>query len=175
MYDRNGLELTPQADTMNTYKLTTVELNKRKYGAYARARETRNGEWTMFKIGYFADPRDAAYIAQKFAEEFDQDRVRQLVTDRQFDEMAALFVATTEIPEWKYPAEGMLIEDILNDYGYKRNRVLDAREALVEAIKLFGKRAPALNMVKDYIARVDQLYKAGKSYREAAREVVAAF
>lgn len=172
MYDRNGLELTPQTNTMNSYKMTTIEVKKRKYGAYARAMETRNNEWTMYKIGYFNDPRDAAYIAQEFATHYDNAQIRQMVTDCTFDSIAQQFIANTEIPEWQYPAEGLLIEDILNDYEYKYNHVINARDALIEAIKVFGKKTPSLTHAKSYIDKVEELYMKGNSYREAARKVV---
>lgn len=175
MYDRNGLQLsTANAETLNSYRLTAVDLKVRKYSAYARAsRPKGNLQWSMFKVGkLFDDPRDAAYIAQEFEKQYTQDQVRTMVTDETFYDVARDFVENIEIPKWDYPAEGLLIEDILNDYGYKVNRVDNAREALVEAINVFGLTTPPLKKGKELINTVNKYYETGMTYREAARKTM---
>lgn len=173
MYDRNGLQLSASNDskTLNSYRLTAVDMTHKKYNAYARAsRPKGNMQWSMFKIGnLFEDARDAAFVAQEFEKEYTQEQVRTMVTDGVFYDVAREFVENLDIPEWQYPAEGLTIEDITNDYGYKVNRVDNAREALVEAISVFNKKTPPLKEAKVLINKVNKLYNGGLSYREAAR------
>lgn len=172
MFDRNGLQLsTALAETLNTYRLTTVDLKTKKYSAYARAsRPEGNLQWAMFKIGtQLKDPRDAAFIAQEFEKQYTLDQVRQMVTDDTFYDIAKNFAETIEIPEWQYPAEGLTIEDILNDYGYKQNYVPDAKSALREVISVFNMKAPPLKDIKSLVEKVEALFNTGMTYREAAR------
>jgi hypothetical protein len=175
MYDRNGLQLsTAKANTLNSYRLTAVDLKNKKYAAYARASKPKgNMQWSMFNIGnLYKDPRDAAYVAQEFEKIYNPDQVRQMVTDGVFYDVAREFVENTDIPDWQFPAEGILIEDILNDYGYKNNYVSDAKSALQEAVKVFGIKVPSLKEIPSLISQVENLYKDGCSYREAARKVM---
>lgn len=175
MYDRNGLQLTTaNTETLNTYRLTAVDLTIRKYSAYARASSPKgNMQWSMFKIGsLFDDPRDAAFVAQEFEKQYDKDTVRQMVTDGTFYDIAREFKKNIEIPEWKFPAEGLLVEDILNDHGYKTNYVPDSKTALQEVIKVFGLKVPALKEVPAIVKKVEVLYNEGFTYREAARQVM---
>lgn len=174
MYDRNGLELTPKANTMNSYKYTAVDLTAKKFTAYARATQKHSKEWNIFRIGNFKDPRDAAYIGQKFADEHTKEYVRTLHTDGEWAEYAALWISEQDIPEWKYEAEGMTIDDITGENTYKINRVDDAKEALREWISMKGIKVPPLNMVNNLIQSVNQLYQNGKSYRQAVRELLPA-
>jgi hypothetical protein len=175
MYDRNGLQLAASNDpkTKNSYRMTSVDLKERKYFAYARASRPKGQmQWSMFKIAGFNDPRDAAFVAQEFEKQHKSEYIRELVTDGLFYKYAKEFAQNIDIPEWKYPAEGYLIEDHLNDYGYKVNRVDSARDALVEAIKVFGLKPPSLKEVPNLIAAVEKNYEEGMSYREAARNVM---
>lgn len=171
MFDRNGLQLSPMGtETLNTYRLTSVDLTTKKYNAYARA-STPNGnkQWSMFKIGtQFKDPRDAAFIAQEFEKCYSHEQVRQMHTDGTFYEIAREFSEAQDIPEWKYPAEGLLVEDILNDYGYKQNYVSDAKSALREAIQIFKVKVPNLKEIPELVKSVEVLYEKGITYRDAA-------
>jgi hypothetical protein len=175
MYDRNGLQLsTATAETLNSYRLTSVDLATKKYSAYAQAsRPKGQNQWSMFHIGtQFKDPRDAAFIAQEFEKAYNKDQVRQMHTDGILYDVGREFVANTEIPEWQYPAEGLLIEDILNDYGYKQNYVPDSKSALREVIAVFKLKPPVLKEVKGLVDQVEKLYNKGMTYREAARKVM---
>jgi hypothetical protein len=170
MYDHNGLELTPMAETMNSYKMTNVNLTRKKFAAYARATAKHAKEMSMFDIAYFDDPRDAAFIAQEFAKKFSKETVRSMVTDGTFKETAKEFAQNLEIPEWKYQAEGFSIEELLNGgyEEYKKNYAATAKDALVEAIKVLGKKTPDLKTSKIIIEKVENLYKTGMNYRDAA-------
>ena len=170
-YDRNGLELSPMAETMNAYKMTTVDRLTKKFTAYARGDQTGDIV-SIFEIGEFKDPRDAAFVGQEFAKVYTKEQVRLMREAGTFREVANTFKANIDIPVWKYPAEGLTMEEILGDYGYKTNRVEDARAAVVEALKLFNKKAPPLAFAKMVVAEVEARYKAGQSYRQAAKEVV---
>lgn len=173
MYDRNGLQLSKATESLNSYYRTAVDMTVRKYAAYAQASRSKgNNEWAMFNIGLFKDPRDAAYVAQEFEKQYTKEQIRQMVTDQTFRQIANDFVENLEIPEWKYPAEGILIEDILNDYGYKMNYVNNAKEALREVISVFGITPPSLKEVQKLVDQVEEKYKSGISYREAARIVM---
>jgi hypothetical protein len=171
MFDRNGLELSPVADTKNAYKLTSVNVKRGKFNAYARSAFRNKNEFTMCNFAKFDDPRDAAFVAQEFAKEYDKEAVRQMVVDGTFLEVANEFVAGLEIPEWKFPAEGLTIDDILCDYSYTKNHVPTARDALIEVFKVFGGKPPAVAEATKMIKKVDELYNSGMSYREAARQV----
>lgn len=176
MYDHNGLELTPATDTMNAYRRTAVDLTAKRFTAYASAKARFKDDWTMYKIGLYKDPRDAAYVAQQFEKIYDREKCRQLVTDGLFEEVAREFRETIEIPEWQYPAEGFSIEELLNGgyEEYKMNYVDNARDALREAIKVYNKPAPALSVAKVMINKVEELYKKGMTYRLAAKQIVEA-
>ena len=173
MYDRNGLQLSQQANTLNSYRMTAVDMTTKKYVAVARAKQTTGkNQWTMFNIGLYTDPRDAAFVASEFEKRYTADQIRQMVTNGEFRDVATEFKESIEIPEWNFPAEGLLIEDILSDYSYKKNYVLDAKEALREVIQAFKLRPPTIDAIKDLVACVEQKYQAGKSYREAAKETM---
>jgi len=172
-YDRNGLKLSPVSNSLNSYLHTAVNLNNKKYAAYAQAsRPNGQNQWAMFKIGFFEDPRDAAFVAQSFQNKYTRENIRQMVTDNIFDEIVSEFMETIEIPEWVYPPEGILMEDIISDYGYKKNRVSDAKDALREVISVFGLKPPPLKDVKNIVSDVEALYKKGMTYREAARKIM---
>jgi hypothetical protein len=95
-----------------------------------------------------------------------------MITDCTFDDVCVEFLCEIEIPEWEYAAEGMLIEDITNDYGYRQNYVNNASEALKEAISVFKLKTPDLKSAKKLIDLVEKKYKEGISYREAAKNVL---
>jgi hypothetical protein len=172
-YDRNGLQLSSIAKSRNAYLHTAVDINRKKYAAYAQAsRPLGAQQWAMFPIGFFDDPRDAAFVAQSFQDKYNRDNIRQMVEDGEFNQVASDFVKNLDIPEWKYPAEGILIEDILCDYGYKNNIVPDAKVALREVITVFELKTPPLKDVKGLIDQVEKLYKSGMTYRESARIVM---
>jgi hypothetical protein len=169
-YDRNGLEFSTIADTMNSYRYTAVDVKCKKYVAYAQAaRPKGNNQWAMFPIAEYDDPRDAAYVGQTFATKYSRDEIRQMVTDETFRDSCKKFIADIEIPVWQYPAEGLLIEDITNDYGYKQNYVNSATEALKEAIAIFKMKIPDLKSAKVLVNLVETKYKEGMSYRDAAK------
>lgn len=172
-YDLNGLQLTPAADTMNTYRLTAVNLREQKFSAYAASRPSHRNEFSMHTIGLYSDPRDAAFVAQEFEKRYNKDEVRTLVKDGLFAAVARHFRETIEIPEWQYPAEGLTIEEMLGG-SYTRNYVDNARDALVEAIKVTGAKAPPLAQAKALMARVEELVRGGITYRMAARQVITA-
>lgn len=172
-YDLNGLQLTPAADTMNTYRLTAVNLREQKFSAYAASRPSHKDEWSMHRIGLYSDPRDAAFVAQEFEKCYNKDQVRVLVKDGIFNEVAKEFRENLEIPEWQYPAEGLTIEEMLGG-SYTRNYVDNARDALVEVIKVSGAKAPPLAQTKTLMARVEELVRGGITYRMAARQVIGA-
>jgi hypothetical protein len=174
MYDRNGLKLAAShGDTLNSYYKTSVDTYAKSYKALAYATRTKgNNQWAMFEIGGYDDPRDAAYAASIFEAEYSRETVRSLVSDGGFKEVAIEFRKKLEIPEWKYPAEGLLIEDILGENSYKTNHVSDARAALLEIIKLKKLPAPNLKKAKEMIDAVQAEYEKGVTYREAARMVM---
>lgn len=171
MYDRNGLELTPVQTSMNAYKFTAVNVAGRNYTAYAQATRNR-GIYSMVTIAKFADARDAAHVGQEFAKNYTESQVYQMVIDKTFEQTAADFVGALGMPEWQFPAEGLDWDDIVGGVGYEKNRVDNAREALVEALKIASKPTPTLTTAKKLIADVEKLYKDGASYREAAKLVV---
>lgn len=172
-FDRNGLELTPAADTLNAYRLTAVNTKTKKFSAYAAGTRKSNQEFNMFNIGYYDDPRDAAYVAQEFEKKVSKSQVREMATDGTFAEFAKDFRSNIEIPEWVYPAEGMSIDEMLNT-TYKRNYVVTAREALVEAIKVFNKPVPSLKDAAAMIKKVEAFVKEGMTLRAAAAKVIGA-
>ncbi len=172
-FDRNGLELTPVADSLNSYRLTAVNTKTKKFSAYAAGTRKSNQEFNMFTIGLYDDPRDAAYVAQEFEKKVSKAQVREMATDGTFAEFAKEFRSNIEIPEWVYPAEGMSIDEMLNT-TYKKNYVLNAREALVEAINVFKKPVPSLKDAGKMIAKVEAAVKEGMTLRAAAAMVVAA-
>jgi hypothetical protein len=172
-YDRNGLELSAVAETLNSYRYTAVEVKRKKYVAYAQAaRPKGDKQWAMFHIAEYDDPRDAAHVAQTFMTKYSKEEIRQMVTDETFNDVCEKFLAEIEIPTWQYPAEGLLIEDITNDYGYKRNYVNSASEALKEAIAIFKIKTPDLKTAKVLVNMVEMKYKEGMSYRDAAKVVM---
>ena len=172
MYDRNGLELTTAAaDTLNSYRLTAVSIKNRKFIAISNQSYQRKGEWTMFNIGMFKDPRDAAYVAQEYERQYGKHITRQKVTDGEWREFANDFVKNIDIPEWVFPAEGLSIDEMTGESGYRRNHVESAREALVEALQLLKRKIPPLSEVPTLIKKVENKYNTGLSYREAAKEV----
>jgi len=175
MYDRNGLELSPVAESNNAYKLTSLCVRTQMFNAYARSAygtSNRDKEFTMCNFARFKDPRDAAHAAQEFSKQYDKYAILSMVTDGTFREIAGEFAKDLDYPEWKYPAEGMTIQDILGESGYKINRVCDSRAALVEAFQVLACKPPAAAWTKVMIDQVDVLYEAGLDYRTAARQVV---
>lgn len=170
-YDLNGLELTPVSDSLNAYRLTAVDTTNEKYSAYAASKPTHKNEWSMHTIGLYKDPRDAAYVAQEFAKLYDKVKVRQMIIDGTFTEVAREFRENIEIPEWKYPAEGLSFEDILGG-KYKTNYVNNAKDALLEAMRVFNIKAPALDAAKKMMAEVENLVRQGMTYRNAAHKIV---
>jgi hypothetical protein len=171
MYDRNGLELTPVQTSMNAYKFTAVNVAGRNYTAYAQATRNR-GIYSMITIAKFDDARDAAFVGQEFAKKFTISQAYEMVLDKTFDAVASEFVTSIDMPVWQFPAEGLDWDDIVGGAGYEKNRVDNAREALVEALKIASKPAPALTAAKKLIDSVEKLYSDGMSYREAAKLVV---
>lgn len=172
-YDKNGLQLSPVAETRNTYRRTAVDMTQRKFSAYAASRPTRLNEWAMHTIGLYKDPRDAAYVAQEFEKLYDKVAVRQMIIDDTFTEVAKEFRENIDIPEWKFEAEGLTIEEMLGETGYKRNYVDNARDALIEALHVAGIKTPALKEAKLMMAAVEKLVsKNGMTYRRAAKKVV---
>jgi hypothetical protein len=173
MYDRNGLELSPVAETFNSYRLTAINMSKRKYTAYAQAsRDRGEKQWSMFNIADFDDPRDAAFVAQEFAKLYDRYQIRQMVTDGSFREVCKEFLSNLEIPEWQFPAEGLSFEDITGDYGYRQNYVSDARQAVLEVIRMYQMPTLDLAAAKQKIAEVEKFYARGLTLREAAKFVM---
>lgn len=174
-YDSNGLELTTSlADTLNTYLYTAVDQKNRRFDAIAiPGFPAHANRFNMIDIASYKDPRDAAFIAQEFAKEFSKEEIRTMIIDGTFRETAKQFAATTEIPEWQFPAEGLDFDDILSDYKYDRNWHETARDALVEVFKNIPGKRPALKEVNRLIKMVEE-YKAKHScpYRTAARAVV---
>lgn len=171
MYDRNGLELSPIQDSLNAYKFTAVNPKIRAYSAYAQSTR-KKGIYSMVTIARFDDARDAAFVGQEFAKRYNEQEVYQMVIDKTFDDVAKDFVDNLVMPVWQYPAEGLDWDDILGNDGAKKNRVDNARDALVEALKDAGKAAPAIVQAKKMIAEVEALYQTGVSLREAAKNVV---
>lgn len=169
MYDRNGLELTSVSDAKTAYKHTAANVKQRNYSAVVSA---KGANFRMQTIGQFNDDRDAAFIGQEFARLYDEIAVGQMVVDGTFREIADTFVLTTDTPEWQYPSEGMTFDEMIGDETYTKNRVASAREALVEAINTFNQPTPPIKEAKKLIEKVEQLYKGGISYREAARVVL---
>lgn len=174
MYDHNGLELTPMSDTMNSYKMTAVDLTKKKFIAYVRSAVRSKNEFSMFNISFHNDPRDAAFVAQEFAKKYSKEVVRSMVIDGTFKEFAKEFSENLEIPVWKYYAEGFSIEELINGgfEEYQKNYAATAKDAIVEAIKVLGKKTPDLKTAKAIIEKVENLYKTGMSYRAAANQIL---
>ena len=171
IYDQNGLQLSEVAETMNAYRLTAVDKTVKKFVAYARAARSSNDEWSMYDLGFFKDPRDAAYAAQEFELLYTKEQIRQMVIDKVFYETARDYRETLEIPEWQYPAEGLDMDDILGG-SYKMNYVNNAREALVEALGVMNKKVPVLAIAKLMMNEVEKLVKNGTTYRNAAHKIV---
>lgn len=170
-YDQNGLELTPVSNSLNAYRLTAVDVTTQKYAAYAASKPTHKNEWSMHTIHLYKDPRDAAFVAQEFAKVYDKVAVRQMIIDGSFNQVAKEFRENLEIPEWKYQAEGLTFEDILGG-KYKTNYVNNAKDALVEALRVFNMKAPALKIATKMMAEVENLVKNGMTYRSAAAAIV---
>ena len=172
-YDMNGLQLTSVSESKNSYRLTAVDLKQKKIAAYAASKPPHQNVWSMHNIGLYKDPRDAAFVAQEFEKRYNKIAVRQMVVDGTFYDIAREFRENIEIPEWKYPAEGMTIEEMIGD-KYKTNYVNNARDALVEALKVANIKAPAIHKAKEMMNLVEKLVKNGITYREAAKKVVSA-
>lgn len=173
MEDLNGLELSPQSKSNNAYLYTTFIARRKKYSAYARMDYKRKGEWQMYEIGTFEDSRDAAFIAQMFAKHYTREAVREMVEDGSFPIVTNQFVCEMSIPEWKHPAAGLDIEDIIGGSRYELNFVCDAKEALRECIKVFKLPVPPLKKLPDLVAKVNTLYEyEGMTYRNAAKKAL---
>lgn len=172
MYDLNGLELTQVADSLNSYKLTAVDTKIRKISAYAASRPNHKNDFSMHTIGQYNDPRDAAYVGQEFAKRYDKVTVKQMVIDGTFRAVANEFRESIEIPEWKFRAEGLDFDDIFGG-KYEKNYMDNSRDALLEAIRVLGKKTPALPEAKKLMAEVDKLVNAGGiTFRQAAHKLV---
>lgn len=171
-YDHNGLELTPVSNSLNAYRLTAVDLTTQKYSAYAASKPTHKNEWSMHTIYLYDDPRDAAFVAQEFAKIYDKVAVRQMIIDGTFSHIAKEFRENIDIPEWKYQYEGLSFDDILGK-KYKTNYVNNAKDALVEALRVFNIKTPPLKIASKMMAEVENLVAAGMNYRAAAKNVVA--
>ena len=167
----NGLQLTPVYDSKNSYRLTAVDLTQKKFAAYAASKPPHNNVWSMHTIGMYKDPRDAAYVAQEFEKVYTKEQVRQMIVDATFTETARDFRENIEIPEWRYRAEGMSIDEMIGG-NYKTNYVDNAKDALVEAIRVHGVKAPALAIAKKMMAEVENLVRQGMTYRYAAHKIV---
>jgi hypothetical protein len=177
MFDHNGLELSPVAESMNAYKMTAVSLTRKKFSAYANAKPRFKNEFAMYSIGMYNDPRDAAYVAQEFAKQYTPEQTRQMVIDGSIYQIAKEFRENIEIPEWKFSAEGLTINELING-GYEmfnHNYVDNAKDALIEAIKVYNKKTPALNEVKKIMETIEKLHDDGETYRNAAKEIVSGF
>ena len=174
MYDRNGLELSPVSHrTMNSYKFTTVDLKIKRYNAYASIHSKyENENFGMVTIRAYKDPRDAAFVGQEFNKMYNKFVARELQDAGDLRDVITDFLENVEIPEWKFPSEGLSIEELLGEVKYRTNRVDSAKEALIEAIKLTGSKPPALNLINEIVKKVEKLYKEGLTYREAALEVI---
>jgi len=170
-YDRNGLQLSPKGETHNAYRMTYVDFTRKKFAAYARGNETES-HISIKRIGYFDDPRTAAFVAQEFEKKYDKVQVDYLIDSGTFVQTVVEFTGSIDIPEWQYPAEGMTKDDLDSEFVYKFNRVDNAREALVEAIQLTGVTVPPVKKAKLMIKEVENLYKLGISYRDAAMKTV---
>lgn len=170
-YDQNGLELTPVSNSLNAYRLTAVDVTAQKYAAYAASKPTHKNEWSMHTIGLYKDPRDAAFVAQEFAKIYDKFAVRQMVIDCTLNQVAKDFRESIDIPEWKYQAEGLSFDDILGG-KYNTNYVNNAKDALVEALRVSNMKAPALKVAIEMMSKVENLVKSGMTYRSAAKFVV---
>lgn len=170
-YDMNGLQLTSVSESKNSYRLTAVDLSQKKIAAYAASKPPHNNVWSMHKIGLYKDPRDAAFVAQEFEKKYDKSAVRQMIVDGTFYEIAREFRETIEIPEWKYPAEGMTIDEMIGG-KYKTNYVNNSRDALLEAIRIANIKVPPINKAKEMMNSVEDFVRSGITYREAAKKVV---
>lgn len=174
MYDHNGLELSPvDSNTMNSYKFTAVDLTTKRYWAYARSDLWKIAKkFSMHNIHSYKDPRDAAFVGQEFNKAFSNEQVRELIRSGDFRDVVNEFLENLEIPVWKYPAEGLLIEDILNDYKFEKNYCDTAQEALREYFANFDGPRPALDKVKRMIARVEKYAKENFcGYRVAVKNI----
>lgn len=166
--DRNGLELSPVGHSANAYKFTAIRVNARGWSAYARGMETGKEVSIHNFSKTFKDERDAAYVAQMFALAYDKEAVTKLVQEGNFLEVTKKFVAEIELPEWKYASEGLDVEDFQSgDYG--TNRVDNLRVAIVEAIKLSGRKAPSIAIAKQITDDAQRLVDYGLSMRAAAK------
>ena len=175
MYDRNGLELTnAERESFNTYKFTAVDFKERKFTAYAPSTKYNNWNFCMHTIRHYRDPRDAAFVAQEFHKIYDRHAVSDMINAGTFREICNEFIENLDIPEWKYPAEGYTIEELLGEKViYKKNYVGNAREALLEAFEVFNvTNRPSLDAAKKMMNRVEELYRNGMTYRQAAAEVI---
>jgi hypothetical protein len=170
-YDMNGLQLTSVSESKNSYRLTAVDLKQKKIAAYAASKPPHQNVWSMHNIGLYKDPRDAAFVAQEFEKQYDKIVVRQMIVDGTFYDIAREFRDNIEIPEWKYPAEGMTIDEMLGS-KYKTNYVNNARDALLEAMRVENIKPPTVNKSKEMMAAVEALVRTGITYRQAAKEVV---
>lgn len=170
--DRNGLELSPNQESLNAYRLTSVNTKGKYYSANAYSNPDRRLTYAMHLIKNCKDPRDAAFIAQEFEKHYSRDVVTDMVLSGDFKQAVEEFLSNLEIPEWKYPAEGLTFEEMECDWGYKKNYVTDAREALIEAFSIFGVKKFPLNTIPIFIAELEsRVFDGSKTYRTAAREM----
>lgn len=112
--DRNGLFLSARAGkTVNTYYLTALDRMLLKWQAYTRLSKLNNTEMTLRSVGFYDDPRDAAYVAQAWQRKFSGDDVRKMVENDTFAEETRKFRDNLKIPKWMFPAEGMSAAEIV--------------------------------------------------------------
>jgi len=175
-YDLNGLELSEQINnTLSAYKHVAYDLTSRKYIPITH-RHQRGKSFNMLSIHHGMNtPLEAAFVAQRFNEEHDRDFVESLSVDGKFREYVKQFIADLEIPEFKYPPEGYLIEDYLNDYRLveaKQARCDDAKSALAYIIKQNELPVPPLKQVSKFVKKVETAYEGLNNWITAAEAVM---
>lgn len=176
MYDRNGLELTESnRESYNSYKFTAVDFNTKRFSAYAASDKYNSHKFCMHTIKQYKDPRDAAYVGQRFRELYTKQQVSDMISSGSFREIVNEFLEGIEIPEWKYPPEGLTIEELLGEdtIKYSKNYVDNPKDALREAITIFEiSKIPPIPVVNILLSRVEEYYSEGFTYRQAATKVV---
>ena len=175
-YDHNGLELTRSKNdnTSTAYFRTSWNPISKKFQAnFYKAYRGRSVNGTDV-IREYEDARDAAFVAQEFDRMYTPEQNRLAETDGTIRQITADFVANLVIPTWQYPAEGFDREELINGSfgGYRTNYDSDAREALKEALRVFGKKPPTVDAAREYIKQVEVFHAKGMTYRQAAAQVI---
>lgn len=174
MFDFNGLPLTQsvKADSLAAYLHTTMNMKIRKFGAYAPIFPNVQMKFSMASIGMFEDARDAAYVAMEFNAAYSKEQSTQMIIDGTFKEVAKEFIENLEIPEWKYPAEGLTFDEIEGlPADYKMIYSTSAKDAISKILKEFGLPVPKIEIAKKMISEVEKLHAdTGVSYDLLARE-----